>query len=203
MSKFEHDLFDEDGNRKYLIGEERQRFFDHIEPALSKPGDREKKTFPLLLYYTGCRISEGLAVTYNDIDYSTGGVIFRTLKRRKTTHRFVPLPHSFMVRLDDVNHVKEQQNARTLGPARERIWPMGRTTAWRLISRVMEDAGIEGVQATPKGLRHSFVIEHQSLGTPAHMIQKWAGWSSAKMMQVYGRAIGSEEQELASRLWQR
>ena len=53
-------------------------------------------TFALLLYYTGCRISEGLAVTYENIDYSMGGVVFNTLKRRKDNiYRFVPLPSSF------------------------------------------------------------------------------------------------------------
>jgi integrase len=86
--------------------------------------------------------------------------------------------------------------------AKEEIWDFGRTTGWRVISAVMGEAGIEGVQATPKGLRHSFVIQHQELGTPEHMIQKWAGWASRDMMEVYGRAVGQEETAIAQRLWQ-
>jgi integrase len=203
MPQFEHDLYDEHGNRKYLTAEERQRFFDHIDRALAKPDDRGKRTFALLLYYTGCRISEGLAVTYANLDYSAGHVVFRTLKRRKTTYRHVPLPPAFLTKLDDVHHVKDHQNARTQVATAQPIWPYGRTTAWRLITSVMEEAGITGVQATPKGLRHGFVIEHQALGTPVHMIQKWAGWSSTSMMQVYGRATGHEERAMAERLWQR
>jgi hypothetical protein len=31
--------------------------------------DREKRTFALLLYYSGCRISEGLFTTYKKVDY--------------------------------------------------------------------------------------------------------------------------------------
>lgn len=202
MAATDYDLFDDLGNRKYLTTAERQVYFDHIDEALSKPEDRNKRTFALLLYYTGCRISEGLAVTYSNIDYSAGGVIFKTLKRRKPVHRFVPLPSSFLTKLDDVHRVKDFQSDRSKGKAKEPIWPFGRTTGWRVISSVMETGGIKGVQATPKGLRHSFVIQHQELGTPEHMIQKWAGWASRDMMEVYGRAIGSEEQTLASKLWQ-
>lgn len=201
MTPSDYDLFDAQGNRKYLTSAERELYFNHIDQALSKPGDREKRTFALLLYYTGCRISEGLAVTYANIDYGAGGVILKTLKRRKTVHRFVPLPASFLTKLDDVHRVKDYQNRGSPTRAESRIWPFGRTTAWRVITSVMATARIEGVQATPKGLRHSFVIKHQEIGTPEHMIQKWAGWASRDMMEIYGRAIGNEEQDLASRFW--
>ena len=86
MANPDYDLFDAHGNRKYLTTDERRRFFAAIDRALPKPDDREKRTFALLLYYTGCRISEGLAVTHNKIDYGAGGVIFKTLKRR---NRFI------------------------------------------------------------------------------------------------------------------
>ena len=56
----EWDLYDEHGNRKYLTPEEREAFFKAIPNAL----DREKRTFALMLYYSGCRISEALAVTH-------------------------------------------------------------------------------------------------------------------------------------------
>ena len=144
-----------------------------------------------------------MAVTHNKIDYGAGGVIFKTLKRRKRVHRFVPLPPAFLAKLDDVHKVRDIQGPRRPAKAKEEIWNFGRTTGWRAISAVMAAAGIEGVQATPKGLRHSFVIQHQELGTPEHMIQKWAGWASRDMMEVYGRAVGQEELTLAQRLWQR
>jgi integrase/recombinase XerD len=60
------DLYDGQGNRKYLISEEREKYFDAIPEVLN----REQRTFALMLYYTGCRISEALAVQHNRIDYS-------------------------------------------------------------------------------------------------------------------------------------
>jgi len=202
MPKEEFDLFDQEGNRKYLTQDERSRFYNSIEVALGKPQDREKRTFVLLLYYTGCRISEGLATTYQKIDYSAQGVIFETLKRRRKVHRFVPLPHSFLTKLDDVHKVKDYQADKKSGKAEELIWSFGRTTAWKTITKVMEVAGIKGIQGTPKGLRHSFAIKHQMLKTPETMIAAWLGHADTSMMAVYGRAIGLESRTIASKLWE-
>lgn len=202
MPKEDFDLFDQEGNRKYLTEEERSRFYSSIDQALGKPQDREKRTFVLLLYYTGCRISEGLATTYKKIDYSSQGVVFETLKRRKKTHRFVPLPQTFLTKLDDVHRVKDYQIGRAEGKVTDRIWSFGRTTAWKTITKVMATAGIEGVQATPKGLRHSFAIKHQGLRTPETMIAAWLGHADTSMMAVYGRAIGLESRDIASKFWE-
>lgn len=197
-----YELTSSNGARLYLTEDERKRFANAIDDALSSPRDREKRTFALLLYWSGCRISEALAVRYMDIDFSAGGIRFETLKRRKKIHRFVPLPPELLMKLDDVHKVKDElTNQRKANPD-GRVWPMSRTTAWRAITEVMKGASIEGDQATPKGLRHSFVIAHMIRRTPEHMIQRWLGWSSRAMMEVYGRAVGLEEQELAARLWE-
>lgn len=202
MPNEEFDLFDQDGNRKYLTQEERTRFYHSIDRALSKPTDREKRTFVLLLYYSGCRISEGLATTYKKIDYSAQGVVFETLKRRKKVHRLVPLPYPFLVKLDDVHRVKDFQSGKVEGKATDRIWSFGRTTAWKAINQVMGEAGIEGVHACPKGLRHSFAIRHQLLKTPETMTANWLGHADTSMMAVYGRAVGLEAREIASKFWE-
>ena len=158
------DLFDEFGNRKYLTPEERQAYFE----AISKVLKRERRTFALILYYTGCRISEALEVPYQRVDYAKKGVVFRSLKRRKKVYRFVPLPDNFLEKLDDVHAVKEKQ--RDKASRNKPIWDFNRVTGWASIKKVMKKAEIEGIQATPKGLRHSFAIAHQEMGTPEHMI---------------------------------
>jgi integrase/recombinase XerD len=202
MANEDFDLFDQEGNRKYLTQEERSRFYHSIDKALSKPQDREKRTFALLLYYSGCRISEGLATTYKKVDYSAQGIVFETLKRRKKVHRFVPLPESYLTKLDDVHRVKDYQTGRANGKAIDRVWSFGRTTAWKIITKVMVTSSIEGIQATPKGLRHSFAIRHQLLKTPETMIAAWLGHTDTSMMAIYGRAIGLESREIARRFWE-
>jgi integrase len=66
----------------------------------------------------------------------------------------------------------------------------------------MATAEISGVQATPKGLRHSFAIKHQLLKTPETMTAQWLGHADTSMMSVYGRAVGLESREIASKLWE-
>lgn len=191
------DLHDAQGNRKYLTADERRAFFDAIPKALIDRNGREKRTFALMLYYSGCRISEALEVTGERIDYKEQVVQFRTLKRKKQSFRYVPLPHSFLEKLDDVHHVKDFVKKEP----DKKIWQFNRKTGWSAIKAVMEKAGIEGAQATAHGLRHSFVIAHQQIKTPPHMIQKWAGWTSTQMLGVYGQALGKEERGLAEQIW--
>lgn len=190
-------IVDSYGRRKYLTVEERKRFFEAVPKVLK----REQRPFALLLYWTGCRITEGLNVTVGGVDYSQQSVQFKTLKRRKDVYRSVPLPPTFLEKLDDVYDLKARQKARSEKELRERIWPFDRKTGSRYIKRVMAEAGIEGIQACPKGLRHSFVIAHQEMKTPGHMIQRWAGWSTPAMMEVYAAAVGQEERNIAAALW--
>jgi hypothetical protein len=99
----EWDLYDEDGNRKYLTLEERELYFAAIPKAL----DRDKRTFALLLYYSGCRVSEGLQVMAGRVDYAQRGGVFEPLKRRKKVFWFVPLPYYFLEKLNDAHRVKD------------------------------------------------------------------------------------------------
>ena len=66
----------------------------------------------------------------------------------------------------------------------------------------MNNAGIKGTQACPKGLRHSFVITCLEKQIPLNMAQKWAGHSSLTTTAIYANALGPEERNIAARLWQ-
>lgn len=194
------DLYDDQGERKYLTADERDDFMNAIDEALTGERGRNKRTFALMLFYSGCRISEALEVTYRRIDYKRKGVMIRTLKRKgdKIKYRFIPLPDLFLTKLDDVHRIKDFQK----NTPDERIWSFNRKTGWAAIKKIMAQAGIEGAQATAHGLRHSFVIAHQQIKTPPHMIQEWLGWASTEMLGVYGRAMGQEERNLAAKLWE-
>lgn len=81
------------------------------------------------------------------------------------------------------------------------LWPMSRATASRAISAVMKEAEIKGIHATPKGLRHSFVLSHMEKKTPPVVIQMLIGWASTDMLRVYGYAVGSKLREMAGAIW--
>ena len=85
-------LFNAQGQRLYLTEAERTAFLD-----ASADAPREVRTFCHVLYYTGCRLSEALALTPAAFDYSGNLIVFETLKRRrKGVYRAVPVPSSML-----------------------------------------------------------------------------------------------------------
>ncbi len=137
-------LYSRDGQRKYLTPSERARF---LAAAANRPPTIE--TLCLTLVWTGCRISEALDLTRADLDVDDGIVAVRCLKKRRPgIVREVPVPSDYLASLLDVHPP---------GPPHERLWGIARNTAWRYIKDVMQDAGIVGVAASPKGLRHALV----------------------------------------------
>jgi len=143
-------LFDEKGNRKYVTPEERQRFYDATGEV-----SKEWRMLGLMFYYTGCRITEALKLRVKDIDFSSSAVTLNSLKqRRDDVYRQVPLPDSFLRSLDDVFDLRMMQKR-----SRSRnsfIWGYSRKHGYTTIKRMMKIAKIEGIQATPKGLRHGY-----------------------------------------------
>jgi len=70
-----NELFTFDGNRKYLTADEQEEFIAAAN-AHERP---EVRTLCLTMAYTGCRISEALALDTSRIDFSNKAIIFRTL----------------------------------------------------------------------------------------------------------------------------
>ncbi len=189
------ELLDPSGNRKYLNAQERQRF---KEAAIKQDG--EVRTFCLMLYWSGCRISEALAVHDMRISFEDQAVVIETLKKRKGgVYRQIPLPSQFLDELNLVHRIKT--NRKKKNHKSERLWNWSRRTASRRIEEVMQAAGIEGVQGSAKGLRHSFAITCLQKGIPLNMVSKWLGHSRMETTAIYANALGEEERDIASRLW--
>jgi integrase len=191
------ELFDRQGNRKYLTGEERKAFLRAADKA-----SREVRTFCALLHYTGCRISEALELTYDRIDLAGGVVVFESLKKRRDgVYRAVPVPPAVLDALDLVHNVREVQRGKGRGKGVP-LWTWERTTAWRRVKEVMEEAKVgEGPHASPKGLRHGFGVAAVSAGIPLNMVQKWLGHAQLSTTAIYADAVGEEEKGIASRMW--
>ncbi len=106
---------DDLGRRKYLSHEERLAFIaeaDQLPPSM--------RAFCHVLAYTGCRISEALALSTHQLDTREFTLTIKTLKRRRTHFRGVPIPEPLAVVL-------------TTLPTGEdgRFWTIDRSTGWR------------------------------------------------------------------------
>jgi site-specific recombinase XerD len=65
----------------------------------------------------------------------------------------------------------------------------------------MEQAGLSGTHASPKGLRHGFGVAAVSAGTPLNLVQKWLGHANLTTTAIYANAVGAEEKDIAKRMW--
>jgi site-specific recombinase XerD len=179
-------LFDKSGNRKYLVARERLAF----AYAASKHR-ADVSTFCLTLAFTGARISEVLDLTATRVDSADETIIFETLKQRKKgVYRAVPVPRALIPLLTTYAIRKEG-----------RLWPWGRTTAWKIVKRVMRETSIAECLCKPKALRHAFAVEAGQKGVPLNIVQRWLGHARIETTAIYASAIGDEERNLARKAW--
>lgn len=158
-----------------------------------KEADPARRAFCLALYYTGCRISEGLAVEVGRVDLTEKALVFETLKQRKRgCFRAVPVPDALLDLLREIT-VGQDGSAR--------VWDYSRTTAYRLIKEMMADAGVVGAMACPKGLRHGFAVACIAQNVPITKLQKWLGHGRLETTAIYLDVAGDDERDLAKRLW--
>ena len=182
-----YSLYGLNGQRKYLSQQERHRFYNVAVQSV-----QAKKLFFLMLYYTGARISEVLNIEEQHIDTEECVVVIESLKKRKKgIFRIVPLPEEFITHIISYAGAKEGVL----------LWPFSRRTASRYITDAMEKSNIFGIQASAKGLRHSFAVAAIENNVPLNLIKRWMGHSSISTTAIYLDVIGKEERAFAMEMW--
>jgi len=193
-------LFNPYGERKYLSQQERVRFYDAI-PMLECP---QEQTFIELIFWTGCRPCEALGLTALQVDTGEDMIIIRSAKKRgkmKGRHfRPQPVPRDFIQRLAQVHDITRLQSGPERG-ANTRLWSMSRSTAWAKVKTVMDHAGLTGVRACARGLRHTYGTHAVLSGIPMPRLQHWMGHSSMETTACYLNFLEQEDRMLAGRMW--
>ena len=180
--------------RKYLNHDERRRVLAATEQLPLRPA-----LFALTLAWSGARISEVLALTRQSLQIERSLLSIVTLKRRRWCVREVPIPPALMQMLAQEFALTAVQ--RDDAASDERLWSMSRTTAWRIIKRVMEHAGISGRGACPRGLRHAFGVGTLQAGVPITLLQRWLGHARLSTTEIYANVAGPEELAMAKKFW--
>lgn len=181
-------MFDRDGNRKYLNAEERLRFYE----AAKLLRQSSRSAFCLTLFFSGARISEVLSLTSKNVDAADKTVVFKTLKQRhKVRYRAVPIPVEL---LDQLRLLADMNGS-------ERLWSFSRSTGWKIIKDCMKSAGLDGIKATPKGLRHGFAISCVANGVPLPSLRIWMGHARLETTAIYTEMVGEDARELVKRTW--
>jgi integrase len=183
-------LYSPNGERKYLNADERRRVLAALD-ALAP----ERALFVALLAWAGARPSELLDLTRESFQVHESVVSIRTLKRRSFNVREVPIPPALMRALD-LHFGLSKDDV----PTGAKLFPWSRTTAWRIVKSVMNRAGVSGVGACPKGLRHGFGTAAISC-VPLNIVSRWLGHADLATTAIYAAAIGPEEFAFAERFW--
>lgn len=180
-------IYTPSGSRKYLTNTERSAFLKVVE--MLPP---EERLFCLTLIYTGCRISEALQLTNDNLSRDEKAIVFRTLKKRnQIVMRCVPVPPKHMLALEK----RAKQND-------SRLFPWGRTRGWEIIKSAMTLAKMKGAKASPKGLRHTYGMRLAQNGVPLTTISSLLGHSDISTTAIYTNAVlATEIRDYAAKAW--
>jgi integrase len=188
-------LFDRDGNRKYMVGEEWQRFM-----ATANARDPETRSFCWTLAMTGARVSEAVSLTSRSFDLPAWVIRIRTLKRRKLVYREIPLDDYVFSVVEDALDI----TGRRADPFRidTRLWPWCRTTAWSRVKSVGLEAGLPIHLCTPKALRHSMAFEGANTkDLPLGLVKELLGHARLESTLEYTTPVGEHARELTDRIF--
>jgi integrase/recombinase XerD len=210
-------LYDPDSEKPlYLNDDERKLFLE----AAEKLENQSHSLLCEVLHWTGCRISEALELTPRRIDIDGRNIRFRTIKKRKYTKhgelkapvfRSVPIANaSGLARSLDL-FFQIRKSKKTGVGLDDLLWPnqadpkrpMSRTTGWRIVKKVLDAAGIEGPQATAKGLRHGYGVAMIMGGLDIHTLKKRLGHENVETTAIYMQVLGKEAHSLEEDAWRK
>lgn len=143
-----------------------------------------------LLYATGARISEAVGLDLDDLDLTHGTV---RLYGKGSKERLVPVGshartalEAWLVRSRPALAVRAASADRAGAVfLNQRGGRLSRQSAWTIVRRAAEQAGVEGV--TPHTLRHTFATHLLEGGADIRVVQELLGHASVVTTQIYTR----------------
>jgi integrase/recombinase XerD len=164
---------------KFLTEDEINRLFAAPDIATAE-GVRDRAILEIM-YATGLRVSELVALKQTDVDLLAGLVVCHGKGNKE---RRVPLGKSAIHWLQQYSTVKAGYGKQTSPNVfLHRGRPFTRQLAWSMIKRHAEKVGIKDV--SPHTLRHSFATHLLQHGADSRSVQALLGHSEISTTQIY------------------
>lgn len=189
----------EKGNIDFWLPEEYQRFSDHIRNNI------ELYTAFEILYYTGMRKGELLALTLNDIDFQAKTIaISKTLAyvhgeyviqppKTEQSNRMIEVPEFLLA------EIREYYTHLYKPDPEQRLFPRSRVWLGQAITRLCPEIGIKTIRV--HDLRHSHASTLINLGANPLMIAERLGHKDVKVtMNIYAHLFQSHQHEIIQKL---
>lgn len=145
-----------------------------------------------LLWQTGCRISEALKVTRNDVDLYNLSIKVLTEKKRskkgKPAYRVIPITAELS------NELASYALTENIS---ERFFDITRQRAFQIIKSIANKVGITK-PVHPHTLRHSFAVHCISQGVPLPVLKDLLGHSSVLTTMVYLKIVQQDARQFLS-----
>ena len=150
-----------------------------------------------LLYTSGCRVSEAMALDVSDLDVAAESALITGKGGRQRHIFFGQRCHEILgaylpLRRLHLGELQERRNARSLSSAlaptalfiNRRGGRLSQRSARNLVAGAAERAGIEQ-RVSPHSLRHSFATDLLDGGADIRVVQELLGHASLGTTQVY------------------
>lgn len=154
-----------------------------------------------LLWHTGARVSEALALTPEHLviqdEWSSGILLDQLKKRGRPRKPLRQLVRKRWLPITDMGFARELQRyiASQGIKAGERIFPFTRQWAYKRVTALAARAALP-IDVHPHTLRHSFACNAVLHGQPLTVVRDWLGHASTEQTEIYTRVLSTETNHL-------
>ncbi len=165
------------------------------QPMGNDPKSIRDKAMLELLYATGIRVSELIALNTYDLDLALGYIILSGAGKK----RAIPIGKSAITALETYlkqarNELMRDENVTALF-VNMHGKPMTRQGFWKILKQYNQTAGISK-HITPQTLRHSFAMHLINNGADIRSVQELLGHADISTTQIYSQAKAGNVKEV-------
>lgn len=157
------------------------------QPKGNRPRQLRDRAILELLYATGIRVSELVALTVSDVNLQLGFLYCRESRKERV------IPFGSCAREALLQYLEKGRSALQTDPETRILFlnynggAMSRQGVWKMIRRYGEEAGIRK-EVTPHSLRHAFAAHLIQNGADLRSVQEMMGYADLSAAQIYATA---------------
>jgi integrase/recombinase XerD len=165
----------------------------------STPEGLRDKAMLELIYATGMRVSELVALNMVDIDMEENQV---RCNGKGNRHRSLPLSETAVTAMEEYLDIARSQLARASAQHTDALFlnhrgkRLTRQGFWLILKSYADELGLDGL--TPHTLRHSFAAHMLSNGADLRQVQERLGHASLSTTQIYTHLSSGEKSDTSN-----